>query len=181
MAFTAKQFGFLLKQKVIKRNTLITVKLQKKVDISNNYERNFNFQDNGLITKVFIDPKTKTLKIEYLKQNTYDKKFVCNLSDIATIEGQTPERYYQAYLDILANANPFVIDDLTNVEKDVIGKSEAEIANHTLFEGMKLILKNDVNPNYNNKILNVRNVGKKIKLTGNAGRPKKERLQMIEG
>lgn len=173
MALTAKQFGFLLKQKVIKKNSLISVKRKKVIDISENYEKHFNFEDNGFIIKVYEDPKNDTYKIIYIKEDNHNLNYVCDLDAIVKIEGQEVDRYYKAYLDLLANANPIIIEDLTNVEKDVIDKVEANVGKYELYEGMKFILKNDVNSKYNNKILNARNVGKRIKLTGNAGRPKK--------
>lgn len=173
MALTPKQFNFLIKQKVVKKNTLISVKHKKIVDISETYKKYFNFETNGFIVNIYNDSKNKTFKIIYVKEDNHNLKYVCDLESIFKIEGQEVDRYYKSYLDILANANPIIIEEVTNVEDDIIGQEEASIATYEVYEGMKFILKNDINSKYNNKILNARNVGKKIKLTGNAGRPKK--------
>lgn len=172
---TTQQFNVLLKNKTIKRNSMIEVQKIKSVPISNKYVKKIVYNDKGFISKVKYNEDKDTFLIGYVKATDHEKMLVCELKDISKIEGQDIDRYYQSFVDMLANTNPTIIDIPTNVQRDVIGKKTAKLGDYELFEGFKLILKNDVNPEFNDKILNVRIQNKAFVLKGNTGRPKKRK------
>lgn len=172
---TSQQFGVLLKQKTLKKNSLIEIQRITNVPISETYVKQIVKNDKGFLSKVKYVEEKDTYLIGYVKASNHEKVLMCELKDIKKIEGQDPERYYQSFVDILANSNPIVITNETNVEETVIGLTSAILDGHKICEGMKFILKNDKNPEYNDKILNVRMVGKTFTLKKNTGRPKTKR------
>lgn len=62
---------------------------------------------------------------------------------------------------------------VSDVIMNVLGKENATINGIVLTDGMRIILHDDVNMKYNNKVLTVRGVGESIELVANRGRPKK--------
>lgn len=171
MSLTNSQFNFLLREKAIHTNTQITVKKSGQVKVTDNYSVPRNVLISANLHKVYCTPDDK-YQLVYYKMPNMEKHYVCSLEELYQIEGQDADRYFKAMEDLMENTNAYTFDVATNVVKEVIGKAKANINGIELYDGMKLILSNDKTAKYNNKILNVRGYGKKIKLCCNAGRPK---------
>ena len=89
---------------------------------------------------------------------------------ILTIDGMDAHKLFEAYNE---DNNVISIEDVTNVEKDVLNKINANINGMDLENGLKIIFHNDVNKKYNGKPFTVKGVGEKITLVSQRGRPKK--------
>ena len=63
----------------------------------------------------------------------------------------------------------------TDIEKDIIGKEEAELEGYELYDGLKFIFYKDKNEKYCGKLLTVKGVGESIRFVANRGRPRKKR------
>lgn len=63
----------------------------------------------------------------------------------------------------------------TDIEKDIIGKEEAELEGYELYDGLKFIFYKDKNEKYCGKTLTVKGVGESIRFVANRGRPRKKR------
>lgn len=172
MALTSSQFYFLLKEKVIHRDTPIEVKRNFTVKGSDDFKiQKSQIIEAGLYNVYSSDDHTK-FAIGYYDLNNRSEIKHCPISCITTIEGQDVDRYYKALEELMGNKNAHTITEPTDVINTVIGKSKPDILGIELYEGMKLILKNDKTSKYNNHILNVKGYGTSVKLVGNAGRPK---------
>lgn len=147
--FSDKEAVYLIKNRVIQKGTEITFNLSGKI-YDSNVVKVFN-NGSKILFKTFND-------------------IVFESKDILTIDGMDPLRLFEAhsedndYIDILSK---------TNVEEDIIDKKYGILDNVELYNGLKIILKNDINEKFNNKIFTVKGVGDKIALIGQRGRPKK--------
>ena len=147
--FSDKEAVYLIKNRVIQKGTEITFNLSGKI-YDSNVVKVFN-NGSKILFKTFND-------------------IVFESKDILTIDGMDPLRLFEAhsedndYIDILSE---------TNVEEDIIDKKYGILDNVELYNGLKIILKNDINKKFNNKIFTVKGVGDKITLIGQRGRPKK--------
>jgi hypothetical protein len=100
------------------------------------------------------------------------KMKVYNLSDITLIDGMEMSKFCQAY-NLEANGDYSVveIEDYTDCVRDIIGKKYARIGDLILENDMKLWFKNEVNLEYNQRLITVVGVGEQIRLN-KRGRPK---------
>lgn len=172
MTLTNSQFYFLVKEKVLHKNTPITVKRTEKVRISDNYKLNKSVTYEGKLIGYLSNEQNNKFAVKYYLDSNRDKIKVSPIEDIIKIEGQQSDRYFEALKELLANKNALVINEPTNVINNVVGKEKPTLKGNELYEGMKIILKNDKTAKYNNKILNIKGYGTSVKLIANAGRPK---------
>lgn len=172
MTLTNSQFYFLVKEKVLHKNTPITVKRTEKVRISDNYKLNKSVTYEGKLIGYLANEQNNKFAVKYYLDSNRDKIKVSPIEDIIKIEGQQSDRYFEALKELLANKNALVINEPTNVINNVVGKEKPTLKGNELYEGMKIILKNDKTAKYNNKILNIKGYGTSVKLIANAGRPK---------
>lgn len=172
MALTGSQFYFLLKEKVIHRDTPIEVKREYTIKTRDGFKTTRKQVVEGALHNVYMNKERNKFVIEYYDYNDRTKYEHCSFSCITTIEGQDVDRYYKALEDLLGNKNAVTVEEPTDVINTVIGKKRPTLLGIELYEGMKLILKNDKSDKYNNHILNVKGYGSSVRLTGNAGRPR---------
>lgn len=172
MALTGSQFYFLLKEKVIHRNTPIEVKREYTIKMKDGFTTKRKQVIEGGLYNVYMNNEHNNFVIEYFDYNDRNKIERCSFSCITSIEGQDVDRYYKALEDLLGNKNAVTVEEPTDVINTVIGKKRPTLLGIELYEGMKLILKNDKSDKYNNHILNVKGYGSSVRLTGNAGRPR---------
>lgn len=102
------------------------------------------------------------------------KDYIIKHNQVSEIEDMPIDRIMEAYL-VDEELNTHEIYKKTDLEKTVIGKESATIDGLSLEDGSKWIFHNDVNENYNGKILTVSGVGNCIKLSAPRGRPKKNK------
>ena len=172
MTLTNSQFYFLVKEKVLHKNTPITVKRTEKVRISDNYKLNKSVVYEGKLLGYLANNENNKFAVKYYLDSNRDKIKVSPIEDIIKIEGQQSDRYFEALKELMANKNALVVIEPTDVINTIIGKATPTLKGCELYDGMKIILKNDKTAKYNNKILNVKGYGTKVKLIANAGRPK---------
>lgn len=128
----------------------------------------------NLLGKIYNTPIINILddneRVLFVVYHNYDKIMISN-NGIITVDGMNPHKLFEAYNDDLEDI--VKIKSKTNVEKDIIGKDSGFLEDIELYNGLKIILENDINKKYNNKVFTIKGLGDKIILVGQRGRPKK--------
>lgn len=172
MALTSNQFYFLVREKVIHRDTLIEVKRKYNINVSENYKFNKEEIVEAGLSSIYANDEHTEFAIGYYMLDNREKIYHTSIKNIVSIEGQDVDRYYKALEELMANKNANTIESPTDVINSVIGQKRPKLLGIELYDGMKIILKNDKTPKYNNRVLNVRGYGSKVRLVCNAGRPR---------
>lgn len=147
--FTYKEAKILVNKNVLERGSEITFRMNKMI-----YD--------SCIGKIIDNGSSMLFK-------TFDN-IMLKTEHILTIDGMDAHKLFEAYNE---DNNAISIEDVTNVEKDVLNKINANINGMDLENGLKIIFHNDVNKKYNGKLFTVKGVGEKITLVSQRGRPKK--------
>ena len=125
--------------------------------------------DEYEIKGITIGESDIIIKVSRLEET---KIYITSYRFIKEISRMSIEEILEAYE--LLESKVIEIVNPTNVERDVIGKTEAKIDEYYLEEGMKFILYNEKSSKFANKILTVKfSEEKLIRLVANRGRPKK--------
>lgn len=124
--------------------------------------------DEYEVRDVTVGEKDIIIKVSRLNE---ERIYITSHKYIKEISRMSIEDTLKAY-ELLDN-EIIKITDETDVENNVIGKIESSIGEFELEDGMRVMLLNDKNLKYCNKILTVKGVGENIKLIANRGRPKK--------
>lgn len=158
MVLTKEQMEFLVNKGVLKDGIFIMIENEPYVDY-----------------KILGIDKKYNLTIRDI-MNEKDK--VIPYTKICVIEDMTLDRIMQAYC-VDDELSIIEINDETDVKKDIIGKTEADVVSTigkvSIEEGMKIVFHNDISDKYRNRILTVKIVDNAIKLVAPRGRPKKNR------
>jgi len=158
MVLTKEQMEFLVNKGVLKDGIFIMIENEPYVDY-----------------KILGIDKEYNLTIRDI-MNEKDK--VIPYTKICVIEDMTLDRIMQAYC-VDDELSIIEINDETDVKKDIIGKTEADVVSTigkvSIEEGMKIVFHNDISDKYRNRVLTVKIVENKIKLVAPRGRPKKNR------
>lgn len=158
MVLTKEQMEFLVNKGVLKDGIFIMIENEPYVDY-----------------KILGIDKEYNLTIRDI-MNEKDK--VIPYTKICVIEDMTLDRIMQAYC-VDDELSIIEINDETDVKKDIIGKTEADVVSTigkvSIEEGMKIVFHNDISDKYRNRVLTVKIVDNAIKLVAPRGRPKKNR------
>lgn len=171
MSLTNSQLNFLLREKAIHKNTQIKVEKCRTKKITDNYKVPVLIVENGKLSRVLFDDKNEKYYICYKKDES-DKEKYCLIDEVKEIDGQSTDRFFKALEELLVNSNAYKITEPTNVASTLVGKKKPKLNGIELYEGMKIFLTNDKTQKYNNRVLNIKGYGTKVKLLCNAGRPK---------
>lgn len=158
MVLTKEQMEFLVNKGVLKDGIFIMIENEPYVDYKIlNIDKEYNLTIRDIMNE-------KYMVIPYTK--------------ICVIEDMTLDRIMQAYC-VDDELSIIEINDETDVKKDIIGKTEADVVSTigkvSIEEGMKIVFHNDISDKYRNRLLTVKGVGESIKLVAQRGRPKKNR------
>lgn len=158
MVLTKEQMEFLVNKGVLKDGIFIMIENEPYVDY-----------------KILGIDKEYNLTIRDI-MNEKDK--VIPYTKICVIEDMILDRIMQAYC-VDDELSIIEINDETDVKKDIIGKTEADVVSTigkvSIEEGMKIVFHNDISDKYRNRVLTVKIVDNAIKLVAPRGRPKKNR------
>lgn len=134
--------------------------------------------DEWIINKFKIDENKKEILFDVIKcdeavANNREPVWI-PYNWIKEISNMPIECLLEAY--DMAESNKIVEVYLeTDIEKDIIGKEEAELEGYELYDGLKFIFYKDKNEKYCGKTLTVKGVGESIRFVANRGRPRKKR------
>lgn len=152
--FTYEEAKFLVKNGVIHQGTEVCCNINGRKLYSD-------------VNAVYDDYDKKIMLFKIFYERRY---LIISQKNILEIDGMNPHKIYKAYRE---EDDCITIIEKTDVEKNVLGKKEAILENNSLYNGLKIILKNDVNEKYNEKKFTIKGVGELIEFANQRGRPKK--------